>query len=159
MEIMEKFGVPRNVVSFVMPTGYTFNLDGSTLYLALAVLFSTQIAGINLNFEQQLMVMLALIVASKGIAAVPRVSLIVLAGTLSTFGYPLIGVAIILGIDHILDMGRTTVNLIGNCVATAVVARWEHQFDDAKMHEFIRKEKRRKELLLRFSNRGVKNGI
>jgi len=138
MEIMEKFGVPKNIVGFVMPTGYTFNLDGSTLYLALGILFATQLVGIHLSFEQQLMIMLALMLTSKGVAAVPRVSLIVLAGTLASFNIPLIGVAILLGIDQILDMGRTTVNLIGNCVATVVIARWENEFDYAKMEEFTK---------------------
>lgn len=141
MEIMERFGVPRNIVGFVMPTGYTFNLDGSTLYLALGVLFATQIVGIHLNLEQQIMMMLALMLTSKGVAAVPRVSLIVLAGTLASFHYPLIGVAILLGIDQVLDMGRTTVNLIGNCVATVVIARWENEFDYTKMHEFVAEHK------------------
>lgn len=149
MEIMEKFGVPRNIVSFVMPTGYTFNLDGSTLHVAMAVLFSTQLVGIHLNLEQQLVIMLALMLASKGIAGIPRVSLIVLAGTLATFNYPIIGVAILLGIDHILDMGRTTTNLIGNCVATAVIARWEDQFDDNKMNHYLSRQSRRKALLER----------
>lgn len=146
MEIMEKFGVPRNIVGFVMPTGYTFNLDGSTLYLALGVLFATQIVGINLSFEQQIMIMLALMLTSKGVAAVPRVSLIVLAGTLASFNIPIIGVAILLGIDQILDMGRTTVNLVGNCVATVVIARWENEFDYAKMHEFVKEHKAKKVL-------------
>lgn len=141
MEIMEKFGVPRNIVGFVMPTGYTFNLDGSTLYLALGVLFSTQLVGIHLSLEQQIVMMLALMLTSKGVAAVPRVSLIVLAGTLASFNMPLIGVAILLGIDQILDMGRTTVNLIGNCVAAVVIARWENEFDYAKMHEFVRERR------------------
>lgn len=145
MEIMERFGVPKNIVGFVMPTGYTFNLDGSTLYLAMAVLFSTQLAGIHMPFVQQLMIMFALMLTSKGVAGVPRISLIVLAGTLASFNYPLLGVAILLGIDQILDMGRTTVNLIGNCVATVVIARWENEFDYAKMNEFI---KERKEKLL-----------
>ncbi len=153
MEIMEKFGVPRNIVSFVMPTGYTFNLDGSTLHLAMAVLFSTQLVGIHLTIEQQIVMMLALMVASKGIAGVPRVSLIVLAGTLTSFNYPIIGVAILLGIDHILDMGRTTINLIGNCVATVVIARWENQFDDEKMYKYISKEKRRKQLISYFGKK------
>ncbi len=144
MEQMEKFGVPKNIVGFVMPTGYTFNLDGSTLYLALAVLFATQIAGIHLSFEQQIMMMLTLMLTSKGIAAVPRVSLIVLAGTLSSFNIPLIGVAVLLGIDQILDMGRTTVNLIGNCVATVVIARWENEFDYVKMNDFIEEVKMEK---------------
>jgi len=152
MEILEKFGVPRNIVSFVMPTGYTFNLDGSTLHLAMAVLFSTQIVGINLNLEQQLVMMVALMFASKGIAGVPRVSLIVLAGTLTTFNYPIIGVAILLGIDHILDMGRTTINLIGNCIATTVIARWEGQFDDNKMKHYISRSSRRKALIARLKS-------
>lgn len=137
MEIMEKFGVPKSIVGFVMPTGYTFNLDGSTLYLAIAVIFCAQIAGVHLSFETQLIIMFALMVTSKGIAGVPRVALIVLAGTLMSFDIPIIGVAILLGIDQLLDMGRTTVNLIGNCVATVVIARWENEFDYNKMNEYI----------------------
>lgn len=140
MTIMEKFGVPKSIVGFVMPTGYTFNLDGSTLYLAMAVIFSTQLVGHPLTIEQQLVIMFALMLTSKGIAGVPRVSLIVLAGTLTSFGIPILGVAILLGIDQILDMGRTTVNLIGNCVATVVIARWENQFDYDKMKEFTKIE-------------------
>lgn len=142
IEIMEDFGVPKNIVGFVMPTGYTFNLDGSTLYLAIGVMFSAQIAGIHLGFEQQIIIMLALMLTSKGIAGVPRVSLIVLAGTLASFDIPIIGVAILLGIDQILDMGRTTVNLIGNCIATVVIARWENQFDYDKMKNYIEQQKR-----------------
>ena len=138
MAIMEDFGVPKSIVGFVMPTGYTFNLDGSTLYLAMAVIFSTQLVGHALTFEQQLVIMFALMLTSKGIAGVPRVALIVLAGTLTSFGIPILGVAILLGIDQILDMGRTTVNLIGNCVATVVIARWENQFDYYKMSNFIK---------------------
>lgn len=141
MEMMEKFGVPKNIVGFVMPTGYTFNLDGSTLYLSLTFLFATQICGINLSLEQQLIVILALMFTSKGVAGVPRVSLVVLAGTLTSFGYPLVGVAILLGIDQILDMGRTTVNLIGNCIATIFISRWENEFDYDKMNEFVNSEK------------------
>jgi len=141
MDIMERFGVPKNIVSFVMPTGYTFNLDGSTLYLAMAVIFSSQIVGINLDLNQQIIIMLALMLTSKGIAGVPRVSLIVLAGTLASFNIPILGVAILLGIDQILDMGRTTVNLIGNCVATVVIARWEKEFDYDKMKEFVKQAK------------------
>lgn len=137
MEIMEQFGVPKSIVGFVMPTGYTFNLDGSTLYLAIAIIFCAQIAGVNLALEQQLIIMFALMVTSKGIAGVPRVSLIVLAGTLTSFQIPIIGVAILLGIDQLLDMGRTTVNLIGNCVATVVIARWENEFNYEKMNEYI----------------------
>ena len=141
IEIMENFGVPRNIVGFVMPTGYTFNLDGSTLYLAIAVMFSAQIAGIHLSIEQQIIIMIALMLTSKGIAGVPRVALIVLAGTLASFDIPIIGVAILLGIDQILDMGRTTVNLIGNCVATVVIARWEKQFDYDKMNNYIAEQR------------------
>ncbi|MCD7878642.1 MAG: cation:dicarboxylase symporter family transporter [Candidatus Gastranaerophilales bacterium] len=136
MKIMENFGVSKNIVGFVMPTGYTFNLDGSTLYLALAMLFSVQIVGIHLTPLQILFLMATLMLTSKGIAGVPRVALVVLAGTLSSFGYPLIGVAILLGIDQILDMGRTTVNLIGNCIATIVIAKWENEFNYFKMEEF-----------------------
>jgi len=141
MDIMERFGVPKNIVGFVMPTGYTFNLDGSTLYLAMAVIFSSQIVGIHLDINQQIVIMLALMLTSKGIAGVPRVALIVLAGTLASFNIPILGVAILLGIDQILDMGRTTVNLIGNCVATVVIARWENEFDYDKMHKFVKEYK------------------
>ncbi len=151
MDIMERFGVPKNIVGFVMPTGYTFNLDGSTLYLAMAVIFSSQIVGINLDINQQIIIMLALMLTSKGIAGVPRVSLIVLAGTLASFNIPILGVAILLGIDQILDMGRTTVNLIGNCVATVVIARWENEFDYGKMREFVAQSK--EESILRAINK------
>lgn len=137
MEHMEKFGVPKNIVGFVMPTGYTFNLDGSTLYLSMAVLFATQIVGIDLSIQQQLIIMFALMFTSKGVAAVPRAALVVLAGTLSSLHYPLIGVAILLGVDQILDMGRTTVNLIGNCIATIFIARWENEFDYEKMNNYL----------------------
>jgi len=137
MEIMEDFGVQRNIVSFVMPTGYTFNLDGSTLYLTLATIFIANLSGIHLSFEQQLMIMFALMLTSKGIAGVPRVALVILTGTLMSFHIPVAGVAVILGIDHILDMGRTTINLVGNCIATAVVARWENCFDYKKMNEYL----------------------
>ena len=141
MTIMEDFGVPKSIVGFVMPTGYTFNLDGSALYLAMAVIFSTQMVGINLAVEQQLVIMFALMLTSKGMAGMPRVALVVLAGTLSSFNIPIIGVALLLGIDQILDMGRTTVNLIGNCVATVVTARWENSFDYNQMHKFIERTK------------------
>ncbi len=138
MDIMERFGVPKNIVGFVMPTGYTFNLDGSTLYLAMAVIFSSQLVGINLDLNQQIIIMLALMLTSKGVAGVPRAALIVLAGTLASFNIPILGVAILLGIDQILDMGRTAVNLIGNCIATVVIARWENVFDYEKMKNFVR---------------------
>jgi proton glutamate symport protein len=136
MSIMERFGVPKHIVSFVMPTGYSFNLDGSTLYLALATLFVAQMAGVELDFGKQLLILGTLMLTSKGVAAVPRASLVILASTLTQFGLPIEGVAVILGVDHFLDMGRTSVNLVGNCVATAVVARWEGQFNDDKMRRF-----------------------
>ena len=128
MQIMEAFGVPRRIVAFVMPTGYSFNLDGSTLYLAVASMFVAQAAGVHLSFGQQLAMMLTLMITSKGVAAVPRASLVILAGTLHTFGLPLEGVAIILGVDELMDMARTSVNLVGNCLATVVMARWEGEF-------------------------------
>ena len=124
-EIMEKFGVPRRIVSFVLPTGYSFNLDGSTLYLSLAAIFVAQAAGMELSITTQILMMLTLMLTSKGVAGVPRASLVILAGTLASFGLPLEGVAVILGVDEILDMARTALNLIGNCLATAVIARWE----------------------------------
>jgi proton glutamate symport protein len=125
MERMEKFGVPRRIVSFVMPTGYSFNLDGTTLYLSLALIFVAQAAGVHLTWSQQLLMMMTLLLSSKGVAAVPRASLVILAGTLTSFGLPLEGVAIILGVDTLMDMGRTAVNVLGNCLATVVIARWE----------------------------------
>jgi proton glutamate symport protein len=125
MQRMVEFGVPRRIVAFVMPTGYSFNLDGSTLYLGVASLFVAQAAGVNLTLGQQLFMMLTLLITSKGIAGVPRASLVVLSGTLTAFGLPLEGVAVILGVDEVMDMARTMVNLVGNCLATAVVARWE----------------------------------
>ncbi|MEB3286519.1 MAG: dicarboxylate/amino acid:cation symporter [Vampirovibrionales bacterium] len=140
MEVMNRFGVPKGIVSFVMPTGYSFNLDGSTLYLSLATLFVAQMAGIDLPIGKQIMIVLTLMLTSKGVAAVPRASLVILAGTLTAFGLPIEGIGLILGIDHILDMGRTSVNLLGNCVATAVVARWEGVLDDEKMRTFDRQD-------------------
>jgi len=128
MEAMEGIGVPRRIVSFVIPTGYSFNLDGSTLYLSLAAIFVAQAAGIQLTIGQQILMMLTLMLTSKGVAGVPRAALVILAGTLSSFGLPIEGVAVILGIDEIMDMGRTTVNVVGNCLASAVIARWEGEF-------------------------------
>jgi proton glutamate symport protein len=125
MENMERFGVPKSIVAFVMPTGYSFNLDGSTLYLSLASVFVAQAAGVEMPFTQQLLMMATLMLTSKGVAAVPRASLVVLAGTLTTFNLPVEGIAVILGVDAVLDMARTSVNVLGNCVACAVVARWE----------------------------------
>lgn len=125
LENMEKFGVPKHIVSFVLPTGYSFNLDGTTLYLSGASVFCAQVAGIELTWSQQLLMMLTLMLTSKGVAGVPRASLVILSGTVATFGIPAEGIAMILGIDAILDMARTSVNVLGNCLATAVVARWE----------------------------------
>ena len=125
LENMERFGVPKHIVSFIIPTGYSFNLDGSTLYLSLASIFVAQAAGIHLSVGQQVAMMLVLMLTSKGVAGVPRASLVILAGTLAQFNLPLEGAAVLLGIDAILDMARTSVNVVGNCLATAVVARWE----------------------------------
>jgi proton glutamate symport protein len=125
LENMEKFGVPKHIVAFVLPTGYSFNLDGSTLYLTLAAMFIAQAANIHVPFTTQLVMMLTLMLTSKGVAGVPRASLVVLAGTLASFGLPLEGIAVILGVDTLMDMARTSVNVLGNCLATAVVARWE----------------------------------
>ena len=126
---MIAFGVPKRIVSFVLPTGYSFNLDGSTLYLAVASIFVAQAAGVELSLTQQIMILLTLMLTSKGIAAVPRASLVVLSGTLVTFGLPLEGVALILGVDELMDMARTTVNLTGNCLASAVMARSEGELN------------------------------
>jgi proton glutamate symport protein len=136
LEVMERFGVPRNIVGFVLPTGYSFNLDGSTLYLSIASIFVAQLAGIELTIGQQLLMMLTLMLTSKGVAGVPRGALVVLTAALTTFGLPLEGAAILLGIDQVLDMGRTAINVTGNCLATAVVARWEGVLDDAKIEAF-----------------------
>ncbi|MBY0549604.1 MAG: cation:dicarboxylase symporter family transporter [Candidatus Obscuribacterales bacterium] len=125
---MEKLGVPRNVVSFVLPVGYTFNLDGTTLYLSLAATFVAQAAGVSMSIEQQVMMMLTLMLTSKGVAAVPRASLVILAGTLASFNLPLAGIALILGVDTLMDMARTAVNVLGNCLASVVMARWEGVF-------------------------------
>jgi proton glutamate symport protein len=125
LENMERFGVPKHIVAFVLPTGYSFNLDGSTLYLSMAAMFVAQAAGVHVPFGTQLIMMLTLMLTSKGVAGVPRASLVILAGTLATFNLPVAGVAVILGVDTLMDMARTSVNLLGNCLATAVVARWE----------------------------------
>jgi proton glutamate symport protein len=129
LEAMESIGVPRRIVAFVLPTGYSFNLDGTTLYLALASVFAAQAAGVHLTFGQQLLMMFTLMLTSKGVAAVPRASLVILSGTLASFGLPLEAVAVILGVDELMDMARTSVNLVGNCLATVVMARWEGEFE------------------------------
>jgi proton glutamate symport protein len=136
LEVMEQFGVPKRIVAFVLPTGYSFNLDGTTLYLSLASVFVAQLAGVPMTLGQQLVMMLTLMLTSKGVAGVPRAALVVLTATLTQFGLPLEGAAILLGIDQIMDMGRTAVNVMGNCIATAVVARWEGVFDDEQMRAF-----------------------
>ena len=142
MENMERLGVPRRVVGFVMPTGYSFNLDGTTLYLAMASVFVAQaaepIAG-HMSFSRQIVMMLTLMITSKGVAGVPRAALVILLATLNSFlpgGLGPIGVAVIFGVDELMDMGRTSVNVLGNCLATVVVARWEGEFDDKKARAF-----------------------
>jgi len=137
LEVMEKFGCPKNIVGLVLPTGYSFNLDGTTLYLSLASVFVAQLFGVPMGFGQQLIMMLTLMLTSKGVAGVPRAALVVLTATLAQFQLPLEGAAILLAIDQIMDMGRTAVNVMGNCIATAVVARWEGVFDDEKMKAFV----------------------
>ena len=124
-EAMEQFGVPRRIVAFVLPTGYSFNLDGSTLYLAVASVFVAQAAGVDMSIKSQLLMMVTLMLTSKGVAAVPRASLVILSGALAQFNLPLEGVAVILGVDAVMDMARTSINLVGNCLATAVMDRWE----------------------------------
>lgn len=129
MERMEQFGVPRKIVAFVMPTGYSFNLDGTTLYLSLATVFVAQVSGIHLSIDKQLLIVFTLMLTSKGVAGVPRASLVILLGTAASFGLPTWPIYIILGIDELMDMARTSVNVIGNCLATAVIARWEGEFN------------------------------
>lgn len=125
LENMERFGVPKHIVGFVLPAGYTFNMDGSTLYLSIACLFVAQAAGVPLSLGDQLMLMLTLMLTSKGVAGVPRAGVVLLSGALTTAHLPLEGVAVLLGVDALLDMGRTSINVLGNCLASAVVARWE----------------------------------
>lgn len=137
MENMEKFGVPRKIVSFVLPTGYTFNLDGTTLYLSLASVFVAQAAGMHMPLGTQLVMGLTLMLTSKGVAGVPRASLVILLGTVSSFGLPLWPVMAILGIDELMDMARTSVNVIGNTLASCVIARWEGEFDHDKALAYV----------------------
>jgi proton glutamate symport protein len=142
MENMERLGVPRRIVGFVMPTGYSFNLDGTTLYLAMASVFVAQAAEPvigHMSFGRQIVMMLTLMITSKGVAGVPRAALVILLATLNSFmpaGLGPIGVAVIFGVDELMDMGRTSVNVLGNCLATVVVARWEGEFDDRKAKVF-----------------------
>ena len=136
LENMERLGVPRRIVSFILPMGYSFNLDGSTLYLSLAAIFVAQASNNPLTWGQQLLMLLTLMLTTKGIAAVPRASLVVLSGTLVSFGLPVEGIAVILGVDELMDMARTSTNVLGNCLATVVIARWEGEFND-EGNEFI----------------------
>ena len=136
MENMEVFGVPRKIVSFVIPTGYTFNLDGTTLYLSLAAIFVAQAAGMDLSIGEQIIICLTLMLTSKGVAAVPRASLVILTATASSFGMPAWPIMAILGIDELMDMARTSVNVIGNTLASCVIARWEGEFNDKKALAF-----------------------
>jgi proton glutamate symport protein len=133
MEQMEAIGVPRRIVAFVIPTGYSFNLDGSTLYLAVASLFAAQAAGITLTLGQQLLMMVTLMLTSKGVAGVPRAAFVILTGTLASFHLPVEAAALLLGVDVVMDMARTTVNLVGNCLASVVMARWEGEYDDSRV--------------------------
>jgi proton glutamate symport protein len=125
LENMEKFGVPRKIAAFVLPAGYSFNLDGSTLYLSLATIFVAQAAGIDLTIGEQILILITLMLTTKGIAGVPRASLVILMGTATAFGLPVEPIFLILGIDELMDMARTTVNLVGNCLASTVIAKWE----------------------------------
>jgi proton glutamate symport protein len=135
MEVLERLGVPRRIVSFVLPLGYSFNLDGTTLYLSLASVFVAQAAGVQLTIGHQITMLLTLMLTSKGVAGVPRASLVILAGTLASYGLPLEGVTLILGVDELMDMARTMTNVIGNCLATVVIAKWEGQFVEATDEE------------------------
>ncbi len=130
MENLEEFGLPKRIIAFVLPTGYSFNLAGSTLYLAVASVFAAQAAGIDMPISRQLLMMLTLMLTSKGVAAVPRAALVILSGALTMFGLPLQAVAVILGVDALMDMARTSINLLGNCLASVVMARWEGEFPD-----------------------------
>ena len=135
MLAMEKLGVPRKIVSFVMPMGYSFNLDGTTLYLSLATIFVAQAAGIDISIGQQLLMVFTLMLTSKGVAGVPRASLVILLGTAASLGLPLWPIYLILGIDELMDMARTSVNVIGNCLATVVIAKWEGEFQEKPLVE------------------------
>jgi len=135
MEVMERLGVPRSVVAFVLPLGYSFNLDGSTLYLSLAAVFVAQAANVQLTIGQQITMLVTLMLTSKGVAGVPRAALVILAATLATYRLPLEGVTLILGVDTLMDMGRTMTNVIGNCLASVVVARWEGVYEEASDKE------------------------
>ena len=136
IEKMEKYGAPKSICSFVVPTGYSFNLDGSTLYQSIAAIFIAQLYGIDLSWSQQLLLVLTLMVTSKGIAGVPGVSFVVLLATLGSVGIPLEGLAFIAGVDRIMDMARTALNVVGNALAALVIARWEGMYDAAKGEKY-----------------------
>jgi proton glutamate symport protein len=138
MEKMEKFGCPKAISSFVIPTGYSFNLDGSTLYQAIAAIFLAQMYGIDMPISQQITLLLVLMVTSKGIAGVPGVSFVVLLATLGSVGIPAEGLAFIAGIDRILDMARTAVNVVGNSLAAVVMSKWEGEYNKTKGQEYLR---------------------
>ena len=146
MEVIERLGVPRRIVAFVLPLGYSFNLDGTTLYLSLASVFVAQAAGVQLSIGHQITMLLTLMLTSKGVAGVPRASLVILAGTLASYGLPLEGVTLILGVDELMDMARTMVNVIGNCLATVVVAKWEGEFVEASDDELDARGRARRNL-------------
>jgi proton glutamate symport protein len=135
LEVMERLGVPRRIVSFVLPLGYTFNLDGTTLYLSMAAIFIAQAGGIDLTVGQQITMMLTLMLTSKGVAGVPRAAVVILAATVASFGLPAEGVALVLGVDTLMDMGRTMMNVVGNCLASVVIAKWEGEFAEASDEE------------------------
>jgi proton glutamate symport protein len=135
MQAMEGLGVPREIVAFIIPTGYSFNLDGTSLYLSLASVFVAQAAGVHMTLGQQFVMVFTLMLTSKGVAGVPRAALVILAGTLAQFNLPLEGIAILLGIDELVDMVRTTINVVGNCLASVVIARWEGKFIDNYISE------------------------
>jgi len=142
LQNMVQLGVPRRIVSFVLPTGYAFNMDGTTLYLAMASVFVAQAAGINMPVSQQLLMMFTLMLTSKGVAAVPRSSLVILSGALAQFGLPLQGVAVILGVDALMDMARTSLNVVGNCLATVVLSRCDGSFELSSEEELISRTSR-----------------
>lgn len=144
MENLARLGVPRRIVGFVLPTGYSFNLDGTTLYLALASVFVAQAAGVELSWGQQILMVATLMLTSKGVAGVPRASLVILLGTLASFSLPVEGVILILGVDELMDMARTAINVIGNCLATVVVAKWEGAF---RNEEWEREERELEEVI------------
>jgi proton glutamate symport protein len=141
MEKMEKIGCPKGIVSFVVPIGYTFNLDGSVLYQSIAALFLAQVYGIDLTIWHQITLVLVLMVTSKGMAAVPGTSFVVLLATLGTIGVPAEGLAFIAGVDRIMDMARTVVNLTGNALASVVMSKWEGQYDPVKGAEIMSRSK------------------